>query len=364
VKLLEPVKMGTLELPNRIIMAPLTRCRADNPGRIPTELHAEYYRQRAGAGLIISEGVVVSKSGIGYQNTPGLYTDEQVEGWKKVTASVHEAGGRMFAQIWHVGSISHPDFHEGKLPLAPSAVNPDLPIRTPEGRKQSVAPEAMTEHQIHQTVDDFKNAARRAMSAGFDGVEIHSSNGYLFHQFFSRTTNLRNDQYGGSVENRTRFYFEVLDAIISVMPENRVGSRLNPMYHGRAGIRLDEESLPTFEYIVNRVNDYNLAYLHISRPFFPVDSPFLIDDVPAHFRKIYKGHLMVNGGYNRESGEAAIVAGKADSVCFGQPFIANPDLPERIRHNYPWADADPRIFYTPGPQGYTTYPPYKNDNPQ
>ncbi len=361
-KLLEPVQIGNLELPNRVIMAPMTRCRAENPGRVPVDLMAEYYRQRAGAGLIISEGTAVSKRAIGYMNTPGLFTDEQVTGWKKVTSSVHQAGGRIFTQLWHVGSISHPDYHNGELPLAPSNVNPGLPIRTPEGRKQSVEPKPMTVDDIYQTVTDFKNAARRALEAGFDGIEIHSSNGYLFHQFFSRTTNLRTDSYGGTIENRTRFYFEVLDAILSVIPGERIGTRLNPMYHGRSGILLDEESLPTFEYIVRRLNGYNLAYLHISRPFFPVDSPFLIDDVPAHFRKIYHGHLMANGGYELDSGESELRKGNADSICYGKPFIANPDLTERIRNGHPWAEADNFTFYNGGARGYTTYPAFEGNN--
>jgi N-ethylmaleimide reductase len=350
-KLLEPVTLGNYELPNRIIMAPLTRCRADNPGRVPNDLMAEYYRQRAGAGLIISEGTAVSKKGIGYVNTPGLYSDEQKEGWKKVTRTVHEEGGRIFTQLWHVGSISHPDYHEGELPHAPSSVNPDIPVRTKEGRKPSVEPKSMTEEDIRQTITDFKLAAKRAMEAGFDGVEIHSSNGYLFHQFFSTTTNRRSDEYGGAIENRTRFYFEVLEEILSVVPSDQVGTRLNPMYHGRAAIMLNEESLPTFEYIVKRLNDYKLAYLHLSRPFFPVDSPWLIDDVPAYFRKLYQGHLMLNGEYDRESGEEALKAGYGDSICFGRPFIANPDLPERIRNDHPWAEGDFRTYYNTGAEG-------------
>ena len=361
-KLLEPVRIGKLELPNRVVMAPMTRCRADNPGRVPTDLHAEYYVQRAGAGLIISEGTVVSEEGIGYVNTPGLYSDEQVKGWKKTTAAVHGAGGRIFAQLWHVGSISHPDFHGGKLPLAPSNVNPGLPIRTPAGRKPTVAPRPMTREDILRTVSDFGKAAARAMEAGFDGVEIHSSNGYLFHQFFSRTTNRRTDRYGGTVENRTRFYFEALEAVLSAVPPGKVGTRLNPMYNGRAGIRLDEESLPTFEYLVRRLNDYRLAYLHLTRPYLPVESPFLISDVPAHFRELYRGHLMVNGIYDRDSGEAELQAGHADSVAFARPFIANPDLVERIRHNYPWAAAEPAVYYRSGAEGYTTFPAYKPGN--
>ncbi len=359
-KLLEPVKLGAFELPNRVIMAPLTRCRADNPDRVPNDLMAAYYRQRAGAGLIISEGTAVSEMGIGYVDTPGLFSDMQTEGWKKVTEAVHAEGGRIFAQLWHVGSISHPDYHDGELPHAPSAVNPDIRVRTPDGRKPSVAPKAMTVVDIRQTIADFKMAAVRAMEAGFDGVEIHSSNGYLFHQFFSNTTNRRSDEYGGSIENRTRFYFEVLEEILSVISPDRVGTRLNPMYHGRAGIMLNEQSLPTFEYIVKRLNEYRLAYLHLSRPFFPVESPWLIGHVPAHFRKIYKGHLMLNGEYNRESGEAALQNGYGDSISYGRPFIANPDLTERIRHNHPWAVAESRIYYSGGAEGYITFTPFKD----
>jgi N-ethylmaleimide reductase len=357
-KLLETVKLGAYELPNRIIMAPLTRCRADNPGRVPNDLMAEYYRQRAGAGLIISEGTVVSKKGIGYVHTPGLFSDEQAEGWKKVCRAVHAEGGRIFTQLWHVGSISHPDFHEGELPHAPSSINPDIPIRTPEGRKHSVEPKAMTLEDILQTTNDFKMAANRAMEAEFDGVEIHSSNGYLFHQFFSNTTNRRSDEYGGSIDNRTRFYFETLEAILSVVPAGQVGTRLNPMYHGRAGITLTEDSLPTFEYIVKRLNDYNLAYLHLSRPFFPVESSWLIENVPAHFRQLYQGHLMLNGEYDRESGEAEMQAGHGDSICYGRPFIANPDLLHRIKNNHPWAVADTSDYYLGGAEGYTTFQSY------
>ena len=357
-KLLETVRLGAYDLPNRIIMGPMTRCRADNPGRVPNDLMAEYYRQRAGAGLIISEGTAVSRQGIGYVNTPGLFSDEQREGWKKITRAVHEEEGRIFTQLWHVGSISHPDYHEGRLPHAPSAVNPELPVRVPGGRKPSVIPKAMTSEDIRQTIEDFKMAALRAREAGFDGVEIHSSNGYLFHQFFSTTTNLRSDNYGGSIQDRTRFYFDTLEAILSVLPPDRVGTRLNPMYHGRAAIELNNESLPTFEYIVDRLNDYKLAFLHLSRPFFAVESPWLIENVPAHFRKIYRGHLMLNGEYDKESGEAALQEGLGDSICYGRPFIANPDLPRRIRDNHPWAVAETSTYYLGGKEGYTTYPPF------
>jgi len=355
-KLIEPVKIGSMQLPNRIIMAPLTRCRADNEERMPTELHAEYYRQRAGAGLIITEGTVVSAQGIGYINTPGLYSEVQAKAWKQVCQEVHQEGGRIFAQLWHVGRISHPDFHGGKLPVAPSSINPETVIKTPLGRKPTVSPRELTIQDIAQIVNNFQSAALRAKVAGFDGVEIHSSNGYLFHQFFSNSSNKRTDQYGGAPENRSRFLFEVLDAVGNVLPFHRIGARLNPMLHDKTGIFLDKDTLQMFEYITDRLNAYNLAYLHLSRPFFPVTSPYLIKDVPAHFRAIFKGHLMVNGGYDKESAEHVLADGNADSVCFGRPFIANPDLPERVANDHPWATPDPVIFYTQGAEGYTTYP--------
>ena len=227
--LLQPYSMGDLELPNRMVMAPMTRSRADNPEKKPTaDKHVIYYTQRASAGLIITEGSQVSEKAVGYIHTPGIHSQEQVEGWKEVTKSVHDAGGRIFIQLWHVGRISHPDFHNGDLPHAPSAINPNAQSFTPEGFKDTVTPKEMTVADIKQTVQDFANAAKNAMEAGFDGVEIHSSNGYLFHQFFNGTSNKRTDDYGGSIENRARFLFEVLDAMKQVMPENRIGLRIEP----------------------------------------------------------------------------------------------------------------------------------------
>ena len=262
--LLKEIMLGDLQLKNRIVMAPMTRCRSNNPENRPTKLHSEYYGQRSSAGLIITCGSQASKNAVGYINTPGIYSESQIEGWKLVTNAGHKNEGKIFIQLWHVGRISHPDFHNGKLPLAPSAINPKSKSFTYEGFKDTVTPKAMIIDEIKQTIQDFKYAASNAMKAGFDGVEIHSSNGYLFHQFFTKCSNKRTDEYGGSIENRSRFLFEVIDAIKEVMPENRIGARLNPSWHGMSGITIDEETIPTFEYIVEKLNKYNLAYLHLS----------------------------------------------------------------------------------------------------
>ncbi|MHA7129870.1 alkene reductase [Algoriphagus namhaensis] len=355
--LLEPIQVADLELSNRVWMAPMTRSRADNPGNVPTELHVDYYTQRASAGLIITEGSQVSAKAVGYVNTPGIYTEEQVQGWKAVAESVHDQGGHIFIQLWHVGRISYPDFHGGELPLAPSAINPNAQSFTPKGFKDTVTPKEMSLEDIQQTIKDFKNAARNAMHAGFDGVEIHSSNGYLFHQFFNQSSNQRTDRYGGSIENRARFLFEVLDAVKEVMPENRIGLRLNPSLHGIFGMEADEETIPTFDYIVHRLNDYDLAYLHLSEPFNDVsDLPFLETEIAKHYRPIFKGTLVINAGFDREKGNKYLEEGLADAVAYGKPFISNPDLPHRFAEQAPLADWDSDTFYTPGAKGYTDYP--------
>lgn len=358
-KLLTPAQSGPLSFSNRIFMAPLTRSRTDNPELAPTDLHVEYYGQRASAGLIISEGTNVSPRSTGYVDVPGLWSEAQIAGWKKVTDRVHERGGCIFTQLWHVGRISHPDFHQGQLPLAPSAINPNRPIRTKlSGRTQTVTPKAMSLAEIEETVKDFQSAGANAMEAGFDGVEIHSSNGYLFHQFFSTSSNLRQDQYGGSIENRVRLLFEVIEALNDVMPQERIGVRLNPMMHDAGGIEVNADTLPTFDHIVKRLNKYNLAYLHLTRPFQVLDSPDFIEDVIGHYRQIYKGFLLANGNYQGGDAEAEINAGRADAIVFGRPFISNPDLPQRIQNQWPLTAADPDTFYSAGPKGYTDYPDY------
>lgn len=356
--LLSSYIMGDLELPNRIVMAPMTRSRADNDNHSPTEeLQAVYYTQRATAGLIISEGSQVSTQAVGYIHTPGIYSKEQVEAWKKVTKSVHDAGGRIFIQLWHVGRISHPDFHDGDLPLAPSAINPNSKSFTPEGFKDTVTPKAMTLADIKTTIADFQNAAKNAVEAGFDGVEIHSSNGYLFHQFFSGSSNIRQDQYGGCIENKVRFFFETLDAIKQVVPENKIGARFNPSLHNLYGITLDEESIPTFDYIIEKLDkEYNLAYLHLSEPFNDVSNvSFAEPHVAKRYRKRYKGTLMINADFDQDSGNKIIADGDADLVSFGKLYISNPDLVGRFRENLPTTAWDKDTFYTLGKKGYTTY---------
>jgi N-ethylmaleimide reductase len=354
---LEPVDLGGIKLRNRVVMAPMTRSRATNPENKPTEIHATYYNQRASAGLIITEGAQISKKAVGYINTPGIYSNEQINAWKEVTKSVHEEGGKIFIQLWHVGRISHPDFHNGELPLAPSAINPLAKSFTPKGFKDTVAPKEMTLEEIQQTVNDFKQAAKNAMEAGFDGVEIHASNGYLLHQFFSRTSNVRADEYGGSIANRARILFDIIDAIKTYVPENQIGVRLNPSLHGVFGMTMDEESIPTFDYIIERLNEYNLAYLHLSEPFTDVSNlDFAETDIAGRYRPVYKGTLIINAGFDQDKANAYILEGKADAVAFGKPFISNPDLVDRFRENVPLAEWDDATFYTGGEKGYTDYP--------
>ncbi len=360
--LLQPYKLGNLTLKNRVVMAPMTRSRANNPEKAPTEMHVEYYKQRASAGLIISEGSQVSKRAVGYVNTPGVHTAEQVAGWKEVTDAVHEKDGKIFMQLWHVGRISHPKFHDGEKPLAPSPVNPEADVYTPEGFEKTTEPKEMSIQEIQETIQEFKRAAQMAKDAGFDGVEIHSSNGYLFHQFFNKNANQRTDEYGGNIPNRARFFFDVLEAVTEVWPENQIGCRFNPSLHKIFGITATEESIPTFDYIIEKLNAYDLAYVHLSEPFTDVsDVPYLETQIAKHYRKIYKGTLMINGGFNRESGNNVIEAGNADLVSFGKLFISNPDLPERFKNNWPLAEYDKDTFYTPGEKGYLDYPPYQEE---
>ncbi|MEO5788764.1 alkene reductase [Gelidibacter sp.] len=356
--LLQPYTMGDLHLPNRIVMAPMTRSRAGNVARAPTEdLHVLYYTQRATAGLIITEGSQVSKQAVGYIHTPGIYSQEQVKGWGKVTKSVHDAGGRIFIQLWHVGRISHPDFHNGDLPVAPSAINPNAKSFTPEGFKDTVTPKEMTLEDIKMTIADFQKAAKNAVEAGFDGVEIHSSNGYLFHQFFNGTSNHRKDHYGGSIENRARLFFDTLEAIKQVIPQNRIGARFNPSLHNLYGMTLDKDTIPTFDYIIEKLsNDYDLAYIHLSEPFNDVSKvAFAEPHIAKRYRPKYKGTLMINGGFNEDSGNKIIADGYADLVSFAKLYISNPDLVGRFREHIPISKWDADTFYTLGKEGYTTY---------
>ncbi|SFU63092.1 alkene reductase [Pontibacter akesuensis] len=361
--LLQPIKLHDLELNNRVIMAPMTRSRADNEGSVPNDLMVTYYRQRAGAGLIVSEGSPISRQAVGYINTPGIYTQEQVEGWKKVTEAVHDEGGKIFLQLWHVGRMSHPDFHNGELPVGPSAINPNDKSFTPQGFKDTVTPRELAVPEIKQIVQDFKTAAKNAIEAGFDGVEVHASNGYLLHQFFVTTANTRTDEYGGSKENRSKILFEVLDAIKEVVPAEKVGVRLNPSLHGGFGITVDENTIPTYDYIIEQLNKYSLAYLHLTEASPAVkDVPHIELNIAKRYRPIYKGNLIINGGFTQESGNEVIEAGDADMVAYGVPFIANPDLPERFTQDAELQKPDTSKFYAPGAEGYIDYPTLEEVN--
>lgn len=356
--LLQPYNFNGLKLKNRMVMAPMTRSRANNEHIAPTEaLHVPYYTQRATAGLIITEGSQVSEQAVGYIHTAGIHSQEQVEGWKKVTKSVHDVGGKIFIQLWHVGRMSHPDFHNGELPIAPSAINPHAKSFTPDGFKDTVMPREMTLEDIKITINDFKQAAKNAVEAGFDGVEIHSSNGYLFHQFFNGTSNHRTDDYGGSIENRARFFFETLDAIKQEIPENRIGARFNPSLHNIFGMTMDNDTIPTFDYIIEKLsNEYDLAYIHLSEPFNDVsDIEFAVKHIAERYRPMYKGTLMISTGFDKESGNEVIEKDNADLVSFAKLYVSNPDLVGRFRDNVATAQWDASTFYTTGPEGYTTY---------
>jgi N-ethylmaleimide reductase len=358
--LLEEYQLGDLRLKNRIIMASLTRGRATNAGLVPTPLMAEYYAQRASAGLILSEGTWVNAKSIGFINVPGIYTPEQVEGWKLVTRAVHDNGGLIFSQLGHIGCASHPDFFDGELPAGPSAINPQTKSFTPEGFKDSLTPRELTVAEIKQTVRDYKQAAQNAKEAGFDGVEVHALVGMLIPQFLSLATNQRTDEYGGSIENRARIIFEILDAIIQVWDSTRVAIKFTPVAISNVGIMTpDEETIPMFQYILKKLSDYNLAYLHIVGPAEDLTGTpvaVLQDNYFSHFRRHYSGRLMANLGFTQESGNAILKDGTADLVSFGAPFIANPDLVERFQHHLPLAESNRDTYYAGGENGYTDYP--------
>ena len=357
--LLSPVRLGALSLKNRVVMAPLTRCRTDNADFVPNDLMIAYYAQRADAGLIISEGTIVSPQGRGYPFTPGIWSAEQVAGWRKVTDAVHAKGGLIVCQLWHCGRLSLPEYHDGQPPVAPSAVNPEWKMFSLTGQPDTVTPQALSRKEIAGIVADFAKAAANAMAAGFDGVEIHSSNGYLFHQFFSAQSNQRTDEYGGSHENRARIFCEVLDAIGQVMPLDRVGFRLNPMLNRFHGLNVEADTVPMWEYVVRRANDYGLAFLHLTEPMSPQqieNTPGALSDVGAHFRPIATMPIISNGGLTQSSGEARLAAGLCDAVAYGKAWIANPDLLERFRRGAALNAADVNTFYQGGEKGYLDYP--------
>lgn len=358
--LLEEYQLGDLNLKNRVIMASLTRGRATNPDLIPTPIMAEYYAQRASAGLILSEGTWVNSQSIGFINVPGMYTRNQVEGWKVITKAVHDNGGLIFSQLGHIGAGAHPDLQNGELPLGPSAVNIQSQSFTPEGFKDTVTPREMTMADIHNTIQDYKRAAQNAKDAGFDGIEIHAIVDMLIPQFLSTATNKRTDKYGGNIENRARIVFDILDAVMEVWASNRVAIKFSPVMISNVGIvKPDGETIDLFKYILKKLDLYNLAFLHIVGPSedlsgTPVED--LQENYFAHFRNNYSGRIVANLGFTKESGNAILKEGYADLVSFGEPFIANPDLVERFTHNVPLSESDRDTYYSGEENGYITYP--------
>lgn len=356
-QIFETYNLNGLQLKNRIVMAPMTRSRADNEDHAATELIAEYYKQRATAGLIITEGTFINTEAVGYINVPAIYSKEQIEGWKITTKAVHKEGGLIFAQLWHTGAISHADLQNGNKPLSPSGNNPKQQVFTFEGFKETQESKPMTIADIKKTVNDFKQAAINAFEAGFDGVELHAANGYLLQQFFAKNTNRREDEYGGSIENRSRILFEILDELKTVVDINRVGIRFNPPLHGIMGIEVDDETTDLYNYITTRLNNYNLAYIHVTEPFTDVSEVDLaIKEVAKHFRKFYRGTIITNFRFTKDTANQVIASGDANLVAFGVPFIANPDLVARFKTNAELNAPDPDTFYTPGEKGYTDYP--------
>lgn len=352
--------MGDLTLKNRIIMASLTRARVTNAQLAPTALTAQYYAQRASAGLILSEGTWVSPKAIGYINVPGIFSPEQTKGWALVTEAVHGQGGLIFSQFGHSGSGSHPDFLNGETPRGPSAINLEGKAYTLEGPKDRVMPQAFTTEEIRETVADYKRAAENAKRAGFDGIELHAQIDTLIPQFLSTATNRRVDEYGGSVENRSRLLFEILAALAEVWDSRRLGVKFTPTMFNPSILIPNEDTIPTHAYILQKLNDYNLGYLHWVSPARDLTGTVIAslqEDYFGHVRHHYKGTLMANGGFTQETGNRIIADGVAELVSFGAPFIANPDLVERFAVGHPLAEADRDTYYTGGEKGYADYPP-------
>ena len=355
IKLFQPVRIGDLELANRVVMAPLTRCRADEAaGDIPgSAMNIEYYRQRSGAGLIISEGTQVSPVGKGYMATPGIYSDAQVEGWKPITKAVHEAGSKIIAQIWHVGRISHPDLTGGVQPVAPSPVRANLTAYTRNGKVEMPEPRELSITEIATIVNEYRHGAANALRAGFDGVEIHGANGYLIDQFLRDGANKRTDAYGGSVENRCRFALEVIDAVVAEIGAGRVGIRLSPVTP--ANDLSDTNPQAVFAYLIEALNQRGIAFIHFVEGATGGPRDLTGFDF-SWARQAFKGTYIANNGYDRELAIDAISAGRADAIAFGRAFIANPDLVDRLKQDAPLNLPNPKTFYAPGPEGYIDYP--------
>jgi 2,4-dienoyl-CoA reductase-like NADH-dependent reductase (Old Yellow Enzyme family) len=345
--LFDPLKVGALDLPNRIVMAPLTRSRAHPDSRVPSDLAVEYYRQRAGFGLIISEATSVSPMGVGYAATPGIWSDEQTQGWAKITRAVHDQGARMLLQLWHVGRISDPIFLDGALPEAPSAIRPKGNVSLVRPEKPFVVPRALETSEIPGIVAAYRRGARNAKLAGFDGIEIHGANGYLLDQFLQDSTNRRSDAYGGTREKRARLMLEVADACAEVWGADRVGMHLAPRADSHD--MGDSDRLGTFTYVARELGKRGLAFL-CAREKWQDDS------IGPAIKQAFGGVFIANEGFTQESAERALAEGNADAVAFGKLFLANPDLPERFARHAPLNEWDAKTFYSGGAAGYTDYP--------
>ena len=344
--LFEPIRVGSVELANRIVMAPMTRSRADDEGVQPPYA-ATYYTQRASAGLIITEATNISPMAKGYIRTPGIYTQAQIESWRPITESVHANGGKIFLQIFHTGRIALPDFLPGRShPVAPSAVKANGKNYTDEGMKDFVLPREITHQEISQTIKDFATASRNAITAGFDGVELHAASGYLVQQFLTTNVNLRKDEYGGSIENRTRFLLEVIEAMIDAVGADKVGVKFSPRIAFNDIEETDADEL--YPYILHQLNSRNLAYVHV------VDGTS--ENWHAKLRPLYQGLYFAGGGFTQESGEALLSKGGADAILYGTKLLANPDLVARFQRDAALNDPDQSTFYSPGERGYLDYP--------
>lgn len=360
--LFQPITLGALTLKNRIVMPPMTRSRASQPGDVANHMMATYYAQRASAGLIVSEGTQISPTAKGYAWTPGIYTSEQIAGWRIVTEAVHAKGGAIFAQLWHVGRVTHPDNIDGQQPISSSALKAEnVKVFVDNGSDEPgfvdvAVPRAMTKADIAQVIADYRQAALNAMEAGFDGIELHAANGYLINQFIDSEANNRSDEYGGSLENRLRFLDEVVAALVDAIGAERVGVRLAPLTTLNGTV--DANPILTYTAAAALLNKHRIVYLHIAEVDWD-DAP----DTPVSFkralREAYQGVLIYAGRYNAEKAEQAINDGLADMIGFGRPFIANPDLPERLRHGYPLAEHEPTTLFGGGEKGLTDYPTYQ-----
>ena len=352
--LFDPIQLGALHLPNRVLMAPLTRGRATRE-HVPTERMATYYAQRASAGLIISEATGISREGLGWPFAPGLWTDEQVEGWKPVAAAVKQAGGRIVAQLWHMGRVVHSSFNDGRPPVSASATQAPHKAHTYEGRQPYDVARPLDAAELPRLLEDYARAARNAITAGFDGVQVHAANGYLIDQFLRNGSNHRDDDYGGSVENRVRLLREVAATVAGEVGADRTGVRLSP--NGESQGVDDSDPEPLFTAAAAALGEIGVSWLELREP--GPEGTFGASDVPKvspHIREVFHAPLVLNSDYTGEGAQAALDAGVADAISFGRPFIANPDLARRLREGLPLAQEDPKLWYSQGEEGYVDYP--------